>query len=51
MRRERGRALGARVEAVDFRGTVPMRDRIAAGPELLEALAPALGVLLRERVA
>jgi Tfp pilus assembly PilM family ATPase len=42
---------GVRVETVDFRGAVAMRDRIAAGPELLDALAPSLGVLLRERVA
>jgi len=28
-----------------------MRDRIAAPPELLDALAPAVGVVLRERVA
>ena len=32
-------------------GAVALRDRIAAAPELLDALAPAIGVLLRERVA
>jgi hypothetical protein len=26
-----------------------MRDRISAGPELLDTLAPAVGILLRER--
>jgi hypothetical protein len=40
---------GVKVETVDFRSAVSMRDRIDAGPELLDALAPALGVLLRER--
>jgi hypothetical protein len=43
--------LGTRIETLDFRPAVPMRDRIGAGPELLDALAPALGALLRERVA
>jgi hypothetical protein len=38
---------GVSVETVDFRSAVTMRDRIAAGPELLDALAPSLGVLLR----
>jgi type IV pilus assembly protein PilM len=42
--------IGARVEPIDFRAAVSMRDRIAAGPELLDGLAPSLGVLLRERV-
>jgi type IV pilus assembly protein PilM len=43
--------VGVKVDAADFRSAVSMRDRIAAGPELLDALAPSLGVLLRERVA
>jgi type IV pilus assembly protein PilM len=43
--------LGTTVTSIDFRGAVPIHDRIGAGPELLDALAPALGVLLRERVA
>jgi hypothetical protein len=43
--------IGARVEPIDFRAAVSMRDRIAAGPELLDGLAPSLGALLRERVA
>jgi type IV pilus assembly protein PilM len=41
--------LGTHVESLDFRPTAAMRDRITASPELLDALAPALGVLLRER--
>jgi hypothetical protein len=51
---ERGRRqveerLGVRVETLDVRSGVTLRDRITAGPELLDALAPAVGVLLRDR--
>jgi type IV pilus assembly protein PilM len=49
-RRAMEERIGTRVELMDFRAAVAMRDRIAAGPELLDALAPSLGVLLRERV-
>ena len=51
LRRELEARLGARVEALDFRGAVALRDRIAAAPELLDSLAPAIGLILRERVA
>lgn len=51
LRRTLEERIGARVEALDFRGTAAIRDRISAGPELLDVLAPAVGVLLRERVA
>jgi type IV pilus assembly protein PilM len=51
LRRSLEERMGAKVEALDFRGTAAMRDRISAGPELLDALAPAVGVVLRERVA
>jgi Tfp pilus assembly PilM family ATPase len=51
LRRGLEERMGARVEALDFRATAPMRDRISAGAELLDALAPAVGVVLRERVA
>ena len=51
LRRELEVRLGARVEPLDFRGAVALRDRIAAAPELLDSLAPAIGVILRERVA
>jgi type IV pilus assembly protein PilM len=51
LRRHLEERVGTRVEPMDFRGVVSIRDRIAAGPELLDALAPAVGVLLRERVA
>jgi type IV pilus assembly protein PilM len=43
--------IGLKIELPDFRSAVSMRDRIAASPELLDALAPCVGVLLRERVA
>jgi type IV pilus assembly protein PilM len=51
LRRTVEERMGVRVEPLDFRGTAAMRDRISAGPDLLESLAPAVGVLLRERVA
>ena len=51
LRRNLEERLTVRVESLDFRGTAAMRDRISAGPELLDALAPAVGVVLRERVA
>ena len=51
LRRELETRLGTRVEALDFRGAVALRDRIAAAPELLDSLAPAIGLILRERVA
>ena len=43
--------IGVPVEPLDFRGSASMRDRISAGSELLDALAPAVGIVLRERVA
>jgi type IV pilus assembly protein PilM len=38
------------VEPMDFRPAVELRDRIAVSAELLDLLAPAVGVLLRDRV-
>lgn len=43
--------VGTRIEPLDFRASVALRDRITAGPELLDSLAPSIGVILRERVA
>ncbi len=43
--------LGARVEALDIRGAVTLRDRISVAPDLLDAVAPGVGVILREQVA
>ena len=51
LRRELEGRLGTRVEALDFRGAVALRDRIVAAPELLDSLAPVIGLILRERVA
>jgi Tfp pilus assembly PilM family ATPase len=51
LRRELEARLSTRVEALDFRNAVALRDRIAAAPELLDSLAPAIGLILRERVA
>jgi Tfp pilus assembly PilM family ATPase len=51
LRRQLEDRVGTRVEALDFRGAVALRDRIAAAPELLDSLAPAIGVILREQVA
>lgn len=51
LRRDLEERIGGPVETLDFRGAVALRDRIAAGPELIDSLAPAVGVLLRERVA
>jgi type IV pilus assembly protein PilM len=51
LRRGLEERMGVKVEALDFRGTAAMRDRISAGAELLDALAPAVGVVLREQVA
>jgi Tfp pilus assembly PilM family ATPase len=42
---------GARVEPLDFREAVALRDRIDADPELLDSLGAPLGLILRERVA
>jgi Tfp pilus assembly PilM family ATPase len=49
LRRQIEERLGVRVNPLDVRGGVAFRDRIAAGPELLDAIAPAVGVLLRDR--
>jgi Tfp pilus assembly PilM family ATPase len=51
VRRDLEQRVGRAVEPLDFTGVVGLRDRIAAGPDLLDALAPAVGVLLREQVA
>ncbi len=51
LRRQIEERLGTRVEPLDVRSGVTLRDRIAAGPDLLDAIAPAVGVLLRDRPA
>jgi hypothetical protein len=51
VRREISERLGAAAETVDVRPAASLRDRVSAGPEVLDALAAAVGVLLRERAA
>ena len=48
-RRTLGERLGGSVEPIDFRSAADLRDRIAAGADLLDQLAPAVGLLLRDR--
>jgi hypothetical protein len=50
LRRDLEERVGTRIEPLDFRGAVALRDRIAAAPDLLDSLAPSIGVILREQV-
>jgi Tfp pilus assembly PilM family ATPase len=49
IRREISERLGVQAEPVDVRVAATMRDRIGVSPDVLDALAAPLGVLLRER--
>lgn len=51
LRRSLEQRLGARVEAVDPRVVATLTDRIGASPELLDHLAPLVGILVREPAA
>jgi len=51
IRRELEERLGGRVEAIDPRGAASLTDRISATPDLLDALAAPVGLVLREAVA
>jgi Tfp pilus assembly PilM family ATPase len=51
LRRTFEERLGLSVEPVDPRAAATLVDRINASPELLDALAPLVGILLRERKA
>jgi Tfp pilus assembly PilM family ATPase len=51
LRRMLEERAGTRVEPLDFRGAVALRDRISAGPDVLDTLGAPLGLILRERVA
>jgi len=51
LRRGLEERLRVSVESVDPRGAAGLQDRIGASPELLDLLAPLVGVLLRERKA
>jgi hypothetical protein len=49
VRRDLEQRLHIGVEAVDPRSAAALQDRIAASPELLDVLAPLVGMLMRER--
>lgn len=51
LRRALEQRLGTRVDAVDPRNAATLMDRITANTELLDALAPLVGLLARERAA
>ena len=51
LRRALEQRLGTKVDAVDPRSAATLTDRITANPELLDALAPLVGLLARERAA
>jgi Type IV pilus assembly protein PilM len=51
VRRDLEQRLRIGVDPVDPRSAAALQDRIAASPELLDVLAPLVGMLLRERMA
>jgi Tfp pilus assembly PilM family ATPase len=51
LRRSLEDRLGLTVEAVDPRSAAALLDRITASPDVLDALAPLVGILVRERKA
>ncbi len=51
LRRALEQRLGTKVDGVDPRNAAAVMDRIAASTELLEALAPLVGLLAREQAA
>ena len=51
LRRALEQRLGTKVDAVDPRNAATLMDRITANSELLDALAPLVGLLARERAA
>lgn len=51
VRRDLEQRLRLGVESVDPRSAAALQDRIGASPELLDVLAPLVGMLLRERKA
>jgi len=51
LRRALEQRLGAKVDAVDPRTAAALMDRISANTELLDTLAPLVGLLARERAA
>jgi Tfp pilus assembly PilM family ATPase len=51
LRQELAQRLQTRVDVIDPRSAVTLTDRVDASQELLDTLAPAVGLLLRERTA
>jgi hypothetical protein len=51
LRRALEERLAIRVGTIDTREAAILADRITAGPDLLDALAPLVGLMLRERAA
>jgi len=51
LRRALEQRLSTRVDQVDPRQVATLADRITASPELLDTLAPLVGLIVRERVA
>jgi Tfp pilus assembly PilM family ATPase len=51
VRRQLELRLQTRVDVIDPRPAIALSDRITASPVLLDTLAPAVGLLLRERTA
>lgn len=51
LRRALEQRLGTTVDTVDPRGAATLLDRISASPDALDALAPLVGLLARERAA
>jgi hypothetical protein len=51
LRRALEQRLGTRVDTIDPRGAAALADRISANTELLDALAPLVGLLARDRAA
>ncbi len=51
LRRALEQRLGTRVDTIDPRSAAALADRIDADPDLLDALAPLVGILARERAA
>jgi type IV pilus assembly protein PilM len=51
LRRQLQERTGSRAEPLGFGSSIAMRDRITPSPELVDLVAPAIGLLLRERLA
>jgi type IV pilus assembly protein PilM len=51
LRRALEQRLGTHVDTIDPRGAATLADRISANTELLDALAPLVGLLARDRAA